>query len=796
MATIVANGFSMKHYLTFKDDKSDKFWQIEVAGNSFTVTYGRTGSSATSQVKSFDSEAACLKEAQKLLKEKLKKGYQEGKVRADYLTEWESMVIGKDRQRALENHFSYLAETTSAKQLLYAILKEVVDVQGDLEHLKIIFRQFELVGTPPDLSISKAYPKSFQNIFKNHRTLTISEHFTSLGDHRKFDLADGWFDDVDEDDEQLYVFAKSKHIVCPISEGISGNFWIYHPKEKNASGEPTIYYLEHDGMVIKNPQEGNAGDVFINCIANLLDITVEDGSTKFQGTAEEWWNALGKEWQHVFEESLWKKMEAGFSKEKVKKIKALDRITIPMGVTLANLDPLLALPNLKSLRIYTPNIKAYDALSQLRKLKEFEIHAGVYPVALLQPLVNLEKLELHGDHIESIDELNSLTRLKEFALHARNLASVDTVVNYPRLELLYIGETKVSDISVLTNLNALTHIELPSTVTAIGHLKDLRNLYYLNARACTIPLGEMVDFFDYRKDGFDLLTYNYWELLHETYRHNLEGIEDKVSSWFLRWNIMANRLGDRSILILLALYYFLENANQLPKKVKDLDHVKKFLEKKLSKVAGDSIEFLHHELLGCFDAARVQEARSLIKVLSELAENSPDVKILVHDQQKATLAKAVESAQKDLLRLVYNRNNRFLKAGKLAESKKEVLRFAADFSSLESAKLMLAGVEMKGTHSRKEMNFLESFASDVVVLSVMAKDTEVEKLAMALLPEKITDAELAFNLSCLYSIKRDKPQLLGYARIAKELGKTKEQFLADSDFNFYKDDPDFISAIG
>ncbi len=27
----------MKHYLSFHDDKSDKFWQIEVSENTFTV---------------------------------------------------------------------------------------------------------------------------------------------------------------------------------------------------------------------------------------------------------------------------------------------------------------------------------------------------------------------------------------------------------------------------------------------------------------------------------------------------------------------------------------------------------------------------------------------------------------------------------------------------------------------------------------------------------------------------------------------------------------------------------------
>ncbi|EMI67612.1 WGR domain-containing protein [Leptospira noguchii] len=65
----------MNLHLTFKDGSSDKFWNIEVSGNSFTVTYGKTGTSGTSQTKTFDNEEKCLKEAQKLLSEKLKKGY-------------------------------------------------------------------------------------------------------------------------------------------------------------------------------------------------------------------------------------------------------------------------------------------------------------------------------------------------------------------------------------------------------------------------------------------------------------------------------------------------------------------------------------------------------------------------------------------------------------------------------------------------------------------------------------------------------------------------------------------------
>ncbi|WP_061226043.1 WGR domain-containing protein [Leptospira interrogans] len=76
----------MNHQLIFRDDKSDKFWNIETSGNSFTVTYGKTGTAGTSQTKTFETEETCIKEARKLLSEKLKKGYIEGNDRTEKLT--------------------------------------------------------------------------------------------------------------------------------------------------------------------------------------------------------------------------------------------------------------------------------------------------------------------------------------------------------------------------------------------------------------------------------------------------------------------------------------------------------------------------------------------------------------------------------------------------------------------------------------------------------------------------------------------------------------------------------------
>src|SRR5262245_10585355 len=61
----------------YSDAKSHKFWNIEVTGNSFTVTYGKISSAGQTQTKTFASAAEAQKAADKLVKEKTSKGYVE-----------------------------------------------------------------------------------------------------------------------------------------------------------------------------------------------------------------------------------------------------------------------------------------------------------------------------------------------------------------------------------------------------------------------------------------------------------------------------------------------------------------------------------------------------------------------------------------------------------------------------------------------------------------------------------------------------------------------------------------------
>jgi len=60
----------------FSEGTSNKFWEINLSGKSFTTTYGKIGTSGQTTIKQFKSDAEAKKEYDKLVAEKVKKGYQ------------------------------------------------------------------------------------------------------------------------------------------------------------------------------------------------------------------------------------------------------------------------------------------------------------------------------------------------------------------------------------------------------------------------------------------------------------------------------------------------------------------------------------------------------------------------------------------------------------------------------------------------------------------------------------------------------------------------------------------------
>src|SRR5262245_10053399 len=61
----------------FKEGSSNKFWNIDLQGKRFTVTFGRIGTAGQTQIKEFPDEQKAQAAHDKLVREKLGKGYVE-----------------------------------------------------------------------------------------------------------------------------------------------------------------------------------------------------------------------------------------------------------------------------------------------------------------------------------------------------------------------------------------------------------------------------------------------------------------------------------------------------------------------------------------------------------------------------------------------------------------------------------------------------------------------------------------------------------------------------------------------
>ncbi|MDP3537952.1 MAG: WGR domain-containing protein [Azonexus sp.] len=94
----------------YNDEKSSKFWEIQIKGNGFNVRYGKIGTDGQKQSKDFADTTSAEKQAQKLIAEKLGKGYLE---------------VGKDQ-------ISTTAPSTDKESQLLASLQKLREPSSDI----------------------------------------------------------------------------------------------------------------------------------------------------------------------------------------------------------------------------------------------------------------------------------------------------------------------------------------------------------------------------------------------------------------------------------------------------------------------------------------------------------------------------------------------------------------------------------------------------------------------------------------------------------------------------------------
>lgn len=89
----------MRREFYYQDDRSNKFWTIELAGNVCITTNGRIGSKPRETRKEFPSEDDARREVEKQIASKLKKGYVEGALDAvpEYVKpDWSTMTMSEE----------------------------------------------------------------------------------------------------------------------------------------------------------------------------------------------------------------------------------------------------------------------------------------------------------------------------------------------------------------------------------------------------------------------------------------------------------------------------------------------------------------------------------------------------------------------------------------------------------------------------------------------------------------------------------------------------------------------------
>lgn len=86
----------MKREFYYQDDRSNKFWTIELNRNEYATTNGRVGASIRQTRKHFSTEDEAKREFDKQVAAKLRKGYIEGMPPPYEKTNWESIKMSED----------------------------------------------------------------------------------------------------------------------------------------------------------------------------------------------------------------------------------------------------------------------------------------------------------------------------------------------------------------------------------------------------------------------------------------------------------------------------------------------------------------------------------------------------------------------------------------------------------------------------------------------------------------------------------------------------------------------------
>jgi hypothetical protein len=187
---------------------------------------------------------------------------------SDHETTWRAMVDGADQRVAVREHLRFLTGSPECERLLDDLMTQFVTARLAGERLELVFRyrkyddeDLEVVCGPPYLGEVEGVPPSVVEVIRVHSAMG----WESLGGggvgfygsaQHGFGGAGGWETEaLEEAEEDNTEFLAGLATAGLTPEDVPGccdygqNWLIWNPVEKNALGEPPVYFVSHGDCV-------------------------------------------------------------------------------------------------------------------------------------------------------------------------------------------------------------------------------------------------------------------------------------------------------------------------------------------------------------------------------------------------------------------------------------------------------------------------------------------------------------------------------------------------------------------
>lgn len=145
-----------------------------------------------------------------------------------------------------------------------------------------------------------------------------------------------------------------------------------------------------------------------------------------------------------------------------------------------DLGSMKGLPDLEVFSCRNCKIKSFDALSNLKNLKELRLSSYDNSVEALSDLTRLEYLNLDMINLKSIAPLSRLVNLEVLSLGHNKLRSMEAVSNLTSLNKLRIDFSEIENVTDLSGSKKLKDISIAhanlETIEGLGKLDNLERL--------------------------------------------------------------------------------------------------------------------------------------------------------------------------------------------------------------------------------------------------------------------------------------------------------------------------------